>query len=292
MSILVDQRTRVIVQGMTGREGSLYTHQMIAYGTNVVGGVTPSKGGEWGVGGRPVFDSVRDAVDVTEANTSLIAVTAPHAADAIYEALDAGIPLVVCITEQVPMLDMMRLHEHLRHIRARTGVQPRLIGANCPGILTPGAGSVGILPGYIAQPGGVGMVSRSSTLMCEVAYTLTQHGIGQSTLVGIGGDPLVGTDFVEILSLFEDDRQTDKVILIGEIGGHMEIEAAAFIRARMTKPVIAYIAGIAAPFGVRMGHAGALIESVEETASHKIEVLRNAGVRIAATLDEITDLAR
>ncbi len=286
MTILVNKQTRVIVQGITGREGSFYTEQMIAYGTNVVGGVTPSKGGEWGVRGRPIFDSVRKAVETTEANASLIAVTAPHAIDAIYEAIDAGIRLIVCITEGVPMLDIMRLSEHL----ARTGT--RLIGANCPGVLTPSESSVGMIPGYIGRAGVVGVVSRSNTLMCEIVYDMTKHYIGQTTLVGIGGDPLVGTNYVDVLEMFEEDHDTEKVLLIGEIGGRMELDAAEYIASHMTKPVIAYIAGKSAPPGVRMGHPGAFIDSAEETATYKIEALRAAGARVAETPAEVIDLLK
>ncbi|MFN8531874.1 MAG: succinate--CoA ligase subunit alpha [Anaerolineae bacterium] len=280
MAIFIDKSTRVLVQGMTGREGRSYTEQMIAYGTHVVGGVTPNKGGEWGVRGRPVFDTVRSAVNATEANASVIAVAASNAVDAIYEAIDANIPLIVCITEGIPMLDMMRLHEYLPRTNSR------LIGANCPGVLSPGECSLGIIPGYVAMHGTTGIVSRSSSLLYEVAYTLSARGIGQSTLVGVGGDPVIGTSFVEVLQEFEDDPDTERVILIGEIGGHMEIEAAAYVKAHMTKPVYALIVGSSAPYYIRMGHAGALIEQDDETAAAKVAVLRDAGIRTADSLPD------
>jgi succinyl-CoA synthetase alpha subunit len=261
---------------------------MIAYGTNVVGGVTPSKGGEWGVRGRPVFDTVQTAVETTDANASLIAVTAPDAVDAIYEAVDAGIELIICITEGIPVLDMLRLYEFLSSVNP-SNRKSRLIGANCPGALTPSEANVGVIPGYIARRGNIGIVSRSSSLMYEIVYDLTNHGIGQSTIVGIGGDLVVGTRFVDILALFEDDPETQRVLLIGEIGGRMEADAAEFIKSRMTKPVVAFIAGTSAPENIRLGHAGAVIEMPEDTAAYKVEVLRAAGVRVADTLEQIPE---
>ncbi|MDX2162588.1 MAG: succinate--CoA ligase subunit alpha [bacterium] len=281
MSILIGKNTRVLVQGMTGREGRTAAEQMIAYGTDVVGGVTPYKGGEWGVRGRPVFDSVRSAVNATEANASLITVAAPQAVDAIYEAVDAGIGLIACITEGIPMLDMMRLIDVLRT------TSTRLIGANSPGLLAPEQSSLGIVPGYITRRGSIGIVSRSSSLMYEIAYGLTIRGFGQSTLVGIGGDPVIGTTFVDILDLFEEDLETEQIILIGEIGGDLEQQAADFIKTRMTKPVYGLVVGHSAPHRVRMGHAGASIERAEETAAAKVSALRAAGVRTADTLAEL-----
>jgi succinyl-CoA synthetase alpha subunit len=258
---------------------------MIDYGTDVVGGVTPGKGGEW-VLGKPIFDTAKAAVDATGANTSIIFVPAAFGPDAIYEAIDAGIELIICITEGIPILDMMKVYEYLRHSKSR------LIGPNCPGLLTPGQAKVGIMPGYIAQPGNIGVVSKSGTLTYEVVYALTQAGMGQTTCIGIGGDPVIGTNFVDVLRLFEDDPLTEKVVLIGEIGGRAEVEAAAFIRANMTKPVAAFIAGKSAPTGTRMGHAGAIIEGGEGTAAEKIEALQAAGVRVADNPEQIPDLLK
>jgi succinyl-CoA synthetase alpha subunit len=285
MAILADKSTRLIVQGMTGREGSFHSQQMIEYGTNLVGGVTPGKGGEW-VLGKPIFDTVKGAVEATEANASIIYVAAAFAADAIYEAIDAGIALIVCITEGIPVLDMMKVYEYLKHSSSR------LIGPNCPGLLTPGQAKVGIMPGYIAKPGNIGVVSKSGTLTYEVVYALTEAGMGQSTCIGIGGDPIIGTNFVDVLQMFEDDPQTEKVVLIGEIGGRAEIDAAEYIKAHMTKPVAGFIAGKSAPEGTRMGHAGAIVEGGEGTATEKIEALRGAGVRIADNPEQIPDLLR
>jgi succinyl-CoA synthetase alpha subunit len=285
MAILVDKNTRLLVQGITGREGSFHTKQMIEYGTNVVGGVTPGKGGEW-AHGVPVFDTVRKAVDNTGANTSIIYVPAGVAPDAIYEAVDAGISLVVCITEGVPIMDMMKVYSYIKRTKTR------LIGPNCPGLLTPGQSKVGIMPGYIAKPGNVGVVSKSGTLTYEVVYALTQAGMGQTTCVGIGGDPVIGTSFVDVLRLFEDDPETEKVVLIGEIGGRAEIDAAEFIKAHMSKPVAAFIAGKSAPPGTRMGHAGAIIEGGEGTAEQKIAELQSAGVKVAENPEQIPDLLR
>ncbi len=283
MAILVNRDTRLIVQGITGREGSFHTKQMIEYGTNLVGGVTPGKGGEW-VHGKPVFDTVKKAVDATGANASIIFVAAPYAPDAIYEAIDAGIELIVCITEGIPILDMMKVYEHLNHSSSR------LVGPNCPGLLAPGIAKIGIMPGYIARPGSVGVVSKSGTLTYEVVYALTNAGLGQTTCLGIGGDPIIGTHFVDALQMFEEDPETEKVVLIGEIGGRAEVDAAEFIKTQMTKPVAAFIAGKSAPPGTRMGHAGAIIEGGEGTATEKIEALLAAGVRVADNPEQIPAL--
>jgi succinyl-CoA synthetase alpha subunit len=283
MAILVDSNTRLLVQGITGREGLFHTEQMIEYGTNVVGGVTPGKGGEW-VLGKPVFDTVKAAREATGANTSVIYVPAAFAADAIYEAIDAGIELIVCITEGIPVRDMMQVRARLDQSKSR------LIGPNCPGLLTPGQAKVGIMPGHIAMPGSVGVVSRSGTLTYEVVYALTQRGIGQSTCVGIGGDPINGTSFIDVLQMFEDDPQTEKVVLIGEIGGTEEEKAAHFIATCMTKPVVAFIAGQTAPPGKRMGHAGAIVEGGSGTAAEKIAALQAAGVKVAEHPEQIPDL--
>lgn len=286
MAILIDEETLVIVQGITGREGGYHTAQMIAYGTQIVGGVTPGKGGEW-LHGKPVFDSVASAVEATGANTSIVYVQAPDAADALYEAIDAKIPLIVCVTEGVPLHDMLKVCAHLR-----TSGSSRLIGPNCPGVLSPGRSKVGIIPGFIARPGDVGVVSRSGTLTYDVVAQLTAAGIGQSTIVGIGGDPTIGTNFVDVLAMFEDDPQTNSVILIGEIGGRAEIDAANFIRARMTKPVYACIVGASAPERTHIGHAGAIVIERETSAAAKIEALRAAGVIVADAPDQLVDLLR
>ncbi len=283
MSIIVNNDTRLIVQGITGREGAFHTKQMIDYGTPVVGGVTPGKGGEWTLG-VPVFDTVREAVNATGANTSIIYVPARFAPDAIFEAADSGIAVVVCITEGVPTLDMIKVRAFLD----QTDV--RLIGPNCPGVITPGEAKVGIMPGHIHTPGPVGVVSRSGTLTYEVVYALTERGIGQSTAVGIGGDPIIGSTFIDILQLFEDDDQTELVVMIGEIGGTDEERAAEFIAQRMSKPVVGFIAGQTAPPGKRMGHAGAIISGGTGTAGEKIAALNRAGVPVAATPIEIAGL--
>jgi succinyl-CoA synthetase alpha subunit len=283
MSILVDKDTRLIVQGITGREGEFHTRQMIEYGTNVVAGVTPGKGGGW-VAGIPVFDTMREAVNATEANTSIIYVPARFSADAILEAADAGIKIVVCITEGIPVLDMIQ-------VRARLDcMDTRLVGPNCPGIITPGEAKVGIMPGHIHRPGPIGVVSRSGTLTYEVVHALTERGLGQSTAIGIGGDPINGTDFIDVLELFEQDTQTKQVVLIGEIGGSDEQRAAEFIAQAMSKPVTAFIAGQTAPSGKRMGHAGAIIEGGEGTAAAKIAAFEKVGVRVAAHPAEIAEL--
>jgi succinyl-CoA synthetase alpha subunit len=284
MSILVDKNTRLVVQGITGREGAFHTKQMIDYGTNVVAGVTPGKGGEWVFDTVPVFDTVKEAVDATGANTSIIYVPARFAADAIIEAADAGVDLVVCITEGLPVLDMVQ-------VRAYLDTTPtRLIGPNCPGLITPGQAKVGIIPGHILTPGNVGVVSRSGTLTYEVVYALTARGIGQSTAVGIGGDPINGTSFLDVLQMFEDDPETEQVILIGEIGGTDEQKAAEYIAQKMTKPVTAFIAGQSAPPGRRMGHAGAIISGGEGTAAEKMTALAAAGAKVARHPDEIAEI--
>ncbi|MBN1310849.1 MAG: succinate--CoA ligase subunit alpha [Anaerolineae bacterium] len=283
MSILVNKNTRLIVQGITGREGSFHTEQAVAYGTNIVGGVTPGKGGEW-VGKVPVFDTVKAAVEATEANCSVIYVPSLYTADAILEAADAGIPLIVAITEGVPVLDMIRVRAFLD----RKG--SRLVGPNCPGLLTPNEAKVGIMPGHITTPGNVGVVSRSGTLTYEVVYALTSHGMGQTTCVGIGGDPICGTGFTEVLAMFEDDPVTEQIVLIGEIGGTDEEEAARFIAEEMTKPVVAFIAGRTAPPNKRMGHAGAIIEGETGTAESKIKALERVGVKVAEHPEQIPEL--
>ncbi len=287
MSILVDKNTRLLVQGITGREGTFHTNQMIAFGTNVVGGVVPGKGGQLfeGEGRRvPIFDSVREAAEVTGANASIIFVPAKFAPDAMYEAADAGLPLVVCLTEHIPVLDMIAVRAYLDQRKTR------LIGPNCPGLITPGEAKLGIIPGSIVMPGSVGLVSRSGTLTYEVVYALTQRGIGQSTCVGIGGDPIKGMDFIDVLQLFEDDPNTSEVIMIGEIGGNAEEQAAAFIADNMKKRVTSFIAGRTAPPGRRMGHAGAIVEGKSGTAEGKIAALEAAGVQVANNPDQIVDM--
>jgi len=283
MGILVGRHTRLVVQGITGREGLFHTQQMIEYGTSVVAGVTPGRGGEW-VLGVPVFDTVKEAIQVTGANTSVIFVPAPAAPDAIMEAADACIRLVVCITEGIPVLDMVRVRRFL------SATQTRLIGPNCPGVITPGEAKVGIMPGHIHTPGPVGVVSRSGTLTYEVVQGLSDRHLGQSTAVGIGGDPIIGTTFIDVLRLFEADPRTEHVVLIGEIGGSDEQRAAQVIAKELTKPVTAFIAGHTAPPGKRMGHAGAIIEGGEGTAAEKVQALEAAGVRVARYPAEIAEL--
>lgn len=285
MSILVNKDTRLLVQGITGREGLFHSQQMLDYGTKVVAGTRPGKGGEWVLDGKvPVFDSVKIAMEATGVNTSIIFVPARFAADAMLEACDGGVSLIICLTEHVPVKDMMRVTSYLKN------KDSRLIGPNCPGLLTPGEAKVGIIPGNISMPGNVGIVSRSGTLTYEVLYALKQVDIGVSTCVGIGGDPINGTSFIDTLKLFEDDPQTDKVVLIGEIGGSDEEKAADYIRDHMTKPVYAFIAGKTAPKGKRMGHAGAIVEGKAGTAEDKIKALSDAGVQIANHPEEIAEI--
>ena len=287
MSILVDKNTRLIVQGITGREGSFDTSQMIEYGTNVVAGVTPGKGGQWFSTEDkkvPIFDTVKEAVAATGGNASLIFVPARFAVDAIYEAADADVDLIVCLTEHIPVLDMIAARAYLDTLSVR------LVGPNCPGLLTPGEAKVGIIPGSIAIPGHVGVVSKSGTLTYEVIDALTKLGIGQSTCVGIGGDPISGTNFIDVLALFEEDPATEQIVLIGEIGGNAEEQAAAYIAQHVTKPVTSFIAGRTAPPGKRMGHAGAIVEGKSGTAESKVEALRAAGVKVADNPDDIAKI--
>ncbi len=285
MSILVDKNTRLLVQGVTGREGSFHATQMVEYGTNVVAGVTPGKRGEQ-VAGTPVFNTVAEAVAETGANTSIIYVPAAFAPDAVYEAVDNGIGLVICITEGVPVNDMVPVYHYVRANGAR------LIGPNCPGLITPGEAKVGIMPGFIHHPGNVGLVSRSGTLTYEVVDALTKAGLGQSTAVGIGGDPVIGTSFVDCLRLFQDDPGTDAIVMIGEIGGNDEEVAAEFIKAHVTKPVASFIAGQTAPPGKRMGHAGAIISGGSGAAVDKIRALEAVGVRVAESPSQVPALLR
>ena len=273
MSILVNKDTKVVTQGITGATGQLHTRACREYGTQMVAGVTPGRGGT-DFEGIPIFDTVEQAVNATGANASVIYVPPAFAADAIMEAVDAGVPLVICITEGIPVLDMVRVKRYL------DGKTTRLIGPNCPGVITPGECKIGIMPGYIHKPGTIGVVSRSGTLTYEAVHQLTLLGIGQSTCVGIGGDPINGTGFVDMLRMFQADPKTEGVVLIGEIGGSAEEEAAAFIRAYMTKPVAAFIAGQTAPKGKRMGHAGAIIAGGKGTAAEKIQAFKDAGVHI------------
>ncbi|PIQ86902.1 MAG: succinate--CoA ligase subunit alpha [Candidatus Omnitrophica bacterium CG11_big_fil_rev_8_21_14_0_20_45_26] len=274
MSILVDQNTKVIVQGITGTHGAFHARQMAEYGTQIVGGVTPGKGGQK-VDQIPVFNSVREAVKATGANASVIYVPAKFAKAAILEAADAGIDLIVCITEGIPTVDMIEVK--LDFEKRKT----RLIGPNCPGIITPGACKIGIMPGYIHKPGKIGVVSRSGTLTYEAVWQLSSRGLGQSTCIGIGGDPVLGTNFIDCLELFEKDKQTEGVLMIGEIGGEAEEQAADFIKQHMTKPVAAFVAGQTAPPGKRMGHAGAIISGGSGTAAEKVKKLRSVGIQVA-----------
>ena len=273
MSILIDKNTRVVVQGITGGEGSFHTKQMVDYGSNVVAGVTPGKGGQ-DVDGIPVFNRVEDAVVKEGANASCIFVPAPFAADAIVESVDAGVDLVVCITEGIPVLEMVKVRSYLK------GKKTRLIGPNCPGLISPGKCKIGIMPGMIHKEGSVGLISRSGTLTYEVVWQLTQRGIGQSSCIGIGGDPLVGTSFIDLLDLFKDDPETELIIVIGEIGGTAEEEAGAFVKEHVNKPVVGFIAGQTAPPGRRMGHAGAIISGGKGTAKEKMTAWEQAGITV------------
>ena len=285
MSILIDSKTKVVVQGITGRDGSFHAKAMKAYGTRVVAGVTPGKGGQ-SIEGIPVFDSVSEAVARTGADTSVIYVPPPFAADAILEAANAGVGLVVAVTEGVPTIDMVPVLKELSDL----GV--RLIGPNCPGLISPGKSKVGIMPAEIHRPGPVGVVSRSGTLTYEMVYQLSRHEIGQSTCIGIGGDPLIGTNFIDVLDLFQNDPDTLAVVMIGEIGGTAEEEAARFIRERMSKPVVAFIAGQTAPPGKRMGHAGAIISGGSGTAADKIKALEASGIPVARIPSEVGPLIK
>ena len=286
MSIFIDKSTKLLVQGITGRDGSFHAKQMMEYGTQVVAGVTPGKGGQKVEGTVPVFDTVYDAVQATGANTSVIYVPPMFAADAMMEAAAAGVNLIVCITEGVPVLDMTRVYPYVKEHGAR------LIGPNCPGLITPGQSKVGIIPGRICTPGNVGVVSRSGTLTYEIVYQLTRAGIGQTTCVGIGGDPINGTNFIDCLAAFEADPQTRAVAMMGEIGGTDEQEAAAFVKAHMKKPVVGFIAGQTAPPGRRMGHAGAIISGSAGTAAEKIDAFNAAGMGVAKRPIDFVELIR
>jgi succinyl-CoA synthetase alpha subunit len=286
VSIFVSKDTRLLIQGITGRDGSFHARQMLAYGTTVVAGVTPGKGGQTFEGAVPVFDTVADAVRETRANASVIYVPAPFAASAIFEAADARLPLVVCITEGVPVLDMTKVIPFVRELGTR------LIGPNCPGLISPGQSKVGIIPGNICQPGAIGVVSRSGTLTYEIIHQLSTLGYGQSTCVGIGGDPLIGTNFIDCLAAFEADPETRAVVLIGEIGGSDEQLAAEFVKAKLKKPVVGFIAGQTAPPGRRMGHAGAIISGAGGTAADKMQALERAGISVMKRPADVVPLLR
>jgi len=281
MSILLTENTKVLVQGITGSEGSFHAKQMIEYGTRLVAGVTPGKGGQKFEKNIPVFNTVQEAVDVTDANASVIFVPPPFAMDAIIEAAEGGIKLIVCITEGIPALDMVHVYDVIKNMDVH------LIGPNCPGIISPGIGKMGIMPGFIHKPGNVGVISRSGTLTYEAVGQLTIRGIGQSTCMGIGGDPVIGTRFIDALKLFKDDEDTSAVVLIGEIGGTAEEEAAQWIKANFPKPVVSFIAGQTAPPGRRMGHAGAIISGGKGTAAEKMKALSDAGIKVCKSPAEI-----
>jgi succinyl-CoA synthetase alpha subunit len=285
VSILLDDNTRVLVQGITGSEGTFHTKRNLAYGTKVVAGVTPGKGGQKWEDQVPVFDTVQDAVDDTGANASLIFVPAKFAADAILEATDAGIGLVVCITEGIPALDMARVYPYVRAKGAT------LIGPNCPGLISPGKANMGIIPGEITGPGPIGLVSRSGTLTYQVMYEMFTRGVGQSTCIGIGGDPIVGSNFIDVLGRFAEDPETQAVVVIGEIGGDEEERAASFVKENLTKPVVAYVAGFTAPEGKRMGHAGAIVSGSKGTAQAKAEAFESMGIRVGRNPTEVAELA-
>ncbi len=286
MSVFIDTNTRLLVQGITGRDGSFHSRQMIEYGTKVVAGVTPGKGGQKFDGTVPIFNTVAQAVSATGANTTVIYVPPNSAADAMMEAADAGIPFIVCITEGVPVLDMTRVYPFVKDRGSR------LLGPNCPGLISPGKSKVGIIPGRICTPGPIGLVSRSGTLTYEVVFQMTRAGLGQTTCVGIGGDPINGTNFIDCLAAFEADPDTEKVVMIGEIGGTDEQEAAAFVKEKMTKPVVGFIAGQTAPPGRRMGHAGAIISGSAGTAAEKIEAFQDAGIGVARRPIDVVQLLK
>ena len=286
MSIFIDQHTRLVVQGITGRDGSFHAKQMLAYGTKVVAGVTPGKGGQQFENAVPVFNTVAEAVRATEANTAVIYVPASVAASAIFEAADAGIALIVCITEGIPVLDMTKALPYVRERGAR------LVGPNCPGLISPGKSKVGIIPGNICQAGRIGIVSRSGTLTYEIIHQLTTHGLGQSTCVGIGGDPIIGTNFIHCLAAFEADAETDAIVMVGEIGGTDEQEAAKFVTEEVKKPVVGFIAGQTAPPGRRMGHAGAIISGSSGTAAEKMAAFEQAGIAVMKRPADVVPLLK
>ncbi len=284
MSILVNKDTRVVVQGITGGQGTFHSARMMAAGTNIVAGMTPGKGGQKAVNDVPVFNTVREAVEQTGANASVIFVPARFAADAIIEAADAELPLTVCLTEHIPVMDMIKVRNYI------DGTNTRLIGPNCPGLVTPGESNLGIISNDIVKPGPIGVVSKSGTLTYEVVYALSYNGLGQSTCVGIGGDPVAGTDFIDVLEMFEADDQTEEIILMGEIGGNAEEKAAEYIKNHVSKPVTAFIAGATAPPGRKMGHAGAIVDGDSGTAQGKQDALREAGVRVAEHPEQIVEI--